>query len=175
MENLVDRRLRDAFLFLYGMYDNDGPDAYTYIHFDPSGGSIENQTVFYPVGAAYGQLPVPTLRGRSFLGWHTTGGGAPLTGDELALSPLHVTAQWDAEAPSQPEVDLSAWVNPYSDVKDNDWFFSYVRELSAKGIVGGAQADPGSRRVPGPRQHPQRPLGGQLSRPGGEPGVCLPR
>ena len=137
MENLVDRRLRDAFLFLYGMYDNDGPDAYTYIHFDPSGGSIENQTVFYPVGAAYGQLPVPTLRGRSFLGWHTTGGGAPLTGDELALSPLHVTAQWDAEAPSQPEVDLSAWVNPYSDVKDNDWFFSYVRELSAKGIVGG--------------------------------------
>ncbi len=137
MENLVSRRLRDAFLFLYGIYDNDGPEAYTYIHFDPSGGSVENQTVFYPVGAAYGQMPVPTLRGRTFLGWYTTGSSAPLTGEELALAPLHVTAQWDAEAPSKPEVDLSTWVNPYSDVKDNDWFFSYVRELSAKGIVGG--------------------------------------
>lgn len=46
--NLVTRRLRCAYLFLYGQYQNDGPSAYTYIHFDPNGGSMENRTVFYP-------------------------------------------------------------------------------------------------------------------------------
>jgi len=135
MENLVDRRLREAFLFLYGMYENDGPEAYTYIHFDPAGGTMENQTVFYPVGTAYGQLPVPSLNGRTFQGWYT--GNTPLTGSELALSPLYATAAWDEAAPSEPEIDLSTWVNPYSDVKSGDWFYTYVRELSAKGIVGG--------------------------------------
>ena len=139
LENLVTRRLRDAYLFLYGMYQNDGPEAYTYVHFDPAGGEMESRTVFYPVGQPYGQLPQPTLRGRSFLGWHTTAGGVPLTGEELALSPLYATASWDGEGTGggESEIDLSTWVNPYSDVKESDWFFDYVRELSAKKIVGG--------------------------------------
>ena len=28
-------------------------------------------------------------------------------------------------------------MNPYSDVKDTDWYFTYVRELSAKKVLGG--------------------------------------
>ena len=43
MENLVSRRLREAFLFLYGQYDNDGPAAYGYVNYDPDGGSMEDR------------------------------------------------------------------------------------------------------------------------------------
>ena len=59
LDNLVDRRLQEAYLFLYGVYDNDGAQRYRYIHFEPNGGDVENKTVFYPVGTAYGTLPTP--------------------------------------------------------------------------------------------------------------------
>ena len=31
----------------------------------------------------------------------------------------------------------AAWVNPYTDVRSDDWFYSYVAELSAAGVVSG--------------------------------------
>ena len=139
LDNLVSRRLREAYLFLYGLYDNSGADDYCYIHFDPNGGTIENQTVFYPVGYTYGELPTPTWSGRNFLGWYTAD-GTQITGQELADGALSVTAKWDGEgsgSSGKTDIDLSAWVNPYSDVKDTDWYYTYVRELSAKGVVGG--------------------------------------
>jgi len=146
LEHVASRRLEEAFLFLYGQYENDGASRYTYIHFDPNGGEVENQTVFYPVGSIYGQLPVPDGGGRSFLGWYTEE-GLQLTGQEMALEDINVTAVWDGEGggalprPQEPELDLSTWVNPYGDVKETDWYFSYVRELSAKGIVNGYAED----------------------------------
>lgn len=139
VEHLVDRRLREAYMFLYGAYESNAPDLYTYIHFEANGGAVENSTVFYPVGRAYGQLPTPTWKGRSFKGWYLAD-GTQLTGAELAVSDITVTAVWDGDAVApedEPEVDLSSWVNPYTDVDMDDWFYSYVRELSAKSVVSG--------------------------------------
>ena len=141
LENLVSRRLRDAYLFLYGMYQSSPENTYVYIHFDPNGGSIEEgRTAFYPVGYPYGQLPEPVQQGKVFQGWYTPGGSIRVTGEETARENLYVTAAWSGEggasAPEE-EIDYSSWVNPYPDVKDSDWYFSYVRELSYKGVVGG--------------------------------------
>lgn len=136
VEGLAVRRLREAFLFLYGVYDNNAEDFYTYIHFDANGGSVENRTIFYPAGQPYGELPVAEQSGRCFLGWYTDD-GTMLTGEELAAGKLTVTARWVGDGSMQPEIDYSKWVNPYSDVKQDDWFFGYVRELSFKGVVGG--------------------------------------
>lgn len=147
LENLVARRLRDAYLFLYGQYQNDGPERYCYIDFEPSGGqkdpSQPSRTLFYPVGEVYGVLPTPVWTGHVFQGWFTEQ-GVPLTGMEQALGSLHVYAHWDIGEviPSTPTVveekpDYSKWVNPYRDVKESDWFFSYVRELSYYNIVSG--------------------------------------
>ena len=137
-EHLVNRRLREAYLFLYGQYANSGPDNYAYIHFDPTGGEMDNRTIFYPVGMAYGELPVPRLFGRTFLGWYTED-GVQLTGQEPALGGLNATARWDGEGSGAAPggEDFSDWMNPYTDVAEGDWFFSYVRQLSARGIVGG--------------------------------------
>lgn len=141
VDHLADRRLQEAYLFLYGEYDNNAEDMYTYIHFEANGGKIENSTVFYPVGRMYGELPVPEWNGRTFLGWHFSD-GTQLTDDELAISDLTVTAAWDAESGGQvPDVDdtpdVGSWVNPYTDVDEDDWYYTYVRELSAKGVVSG--------------------------------------
>lgn len=136
VEGLVERRLREAFLFLYGDYNNRAEEAYTYLHFDANGGEVENRTVFYPVGQPYGELPAAQQKGRSFLGWYIDD-GVMLTGEELAVEKMTVTARWVGDAGTMPEMDYSDWVNPYSDVREDDWFFNYVRELSAKGVVNG--------------------------------------
>lgn len=135
VDELAQRRLREAYLFLYGKYDNNASKEYTYIHFNVNGGTMENSTIFYPIGKSYGELPGVTQSGKRFEGWYTADGKL-LTGDEIALDAVHVTARW-TDGASGEEIDYSKWVNPYSDVKKTDWFFSYVRELSVKGVVGG--------------------------------------
>lgn len=147
LEHVAARRLREAYLFLYGEYVNDGPERYSYIDFDPAGGQKDpeqySRTIFYPVGSIYGVLPTPVREeGYVFEGWYTAE-GVPLTGAETALGSLHVYAHWSGGpvVPS-PSVevekpDYSTWVNPYSDVKDGDWYFTYVRELNYYNIVSG--------------------------------------
>ena len=134
VDELAQRRLREAYLFLYGQYDNRAEEEYTYIHFNTNGGKMENTTIFYPVGSFYGALPDATQSKKDFLGWYTAD-GTLLTGEEAALGAVHVTARW-ADAVVE-QIDYSKWKNPYSDLKNTDWFYSYVRELSAKGVVGG--------------------------------------
>ena len=143
LSHLAMRRLREAYLFLYGEYENDGPEAYTYIHFDPGQGEVENKTVFYPVGEAYGNLPYPDGED-FFIGWMDEDTGDILTGREIAEEDaVYVTAIWEGmdveeeEEEEEPEIDYSFWINPYSDLKETDWFFEVVRELSVKGVVGG--------------------------------------
>jgi len=138
MEHLVARRLREAFLFLYGQYENDGPRSYGYINYDPDGGSVENHTVFYPLGQPYGELSVPTRQNSTFKGWFQAN-GMELTALDTAVERVEVTAKWESGGTTvtKPPVDYSNWVNPYKDVKSGDWFFTYVRELSATGVVSG--------------------------------------
>ena len=148
LENLVTRRLREAYLFLYGAYENDGPSRYCYIDFEPGGGQKapdqDSRTIFYPVGEIYGELPVPVWAGHSFDGWYTAD-NVPVTGQELAMGSLYVYAHWsageDTPVPAAPveteKPDYSKWVNPYRDVKESDWYFSYVRELSYYNVVSG--------------------------------------
>lgn len=135
VDELAQRRLREAYLFLYGVYDNNAAEEYTYIHYNVNGGTMENSTIFYPVGQPYGELPEATQKGRALLGWYTAD-GTLLTGEEIAFDAMHVTARWVGDS-SAEEIDYSKWVNPYSDLKQSDWFYSYVRELSAKNVVGG--------------------------------------
>lgn len=132
---LVSRRLREAFLFLYGDYKNAGADAYTYIHFNVNGGSAmqPSSTVFYPVGLPYGELPVAVKSGSVFTGWYDSEGRL-LAGEALAEEPITVTAAWRT---AETDVDLSAWVNPYSDIYPADWYYTYVRRVSAGGVMNG--------------------------------------
>ena len=61
------------------------------------------------------------------------------------MGSLNLYARWEGGSsepavPTTPTVvkpDYSSWVNPYRDVKDSDWHYSFVRELSYEKILGG--------------------------------------
>jgi len=99
---------------------------------------VENHTVFYPLGQPYGELSVPTRQNSTFKGWFQAN-GMELTALDTAVERVEVTAKWESGGTTvtKPPVDYSNWVNPYKDVKSGDWFFTYVRELSATGVVSG--------------------------------------
>lgn len=148
LEHLVARRMWEAFLFLYGDYGNSSEGLYCYIDYEVNGGAapdLSSRTAFYLVGLPYGELPVPTKEGQVFEGWFTAE-GVQLTGEEPAMESLRVFARWSGSAEPlplpvepdpEPEPDYSSWVNPYSDVQDDKWYYTYVRELSYYGVVSG--------------------------------------
>lgn len=136
VHGLAVRRLKEAFLFLYGDYDNDGDEAYTYVHFDVTAEEIDHSTVFYPVNTCYGELPTPTHPGRYFRGWYTDS-GVRLTGDDIAQTPLTVSADWGSSPAADTGVQSTRWDNPYSDLKEGEWYYSYIKNLTQAGKVDG--------------------------------------
>lgn len=136
LHGLAVRRLKEAFLFLYGDYDNDGDEAYTYVHFDVTAEEIDHSTVFYPVNTCYGELPTPTHPGRYFRGWYTES-GARLTGDDIAQIPITVSADWGSSPVSDTGVQSTDWDNPYSDLKEGEWYYSYIKNLTIAQKVDG--------------------------------------
>ena len=65
-EHLIQRRIEEAKLLLYGDYgDGDSPD-YTYLILDADGGTVENDIVCFETGTAYGTLPQANRSGCDF-------------------------------------------------------------------------------------------------------------
>ena len=89
VHGLALRRLREAFLFLYGDYHNTGDEAYTYVHFDVTADEIEHSTVFYPVNTSYGELPTPT-HPRPYIKGRYNGDRVPQNGAHISQAPLTV-------------------------------------------------------------------------------------
>ena len=134
---LAQRRLTEAYLFLYGDYENNGAQSYVYLHFVPGDGAeVPHSTLFYPINHSYGSLPVPTGGSGTFQGWYTAG-GTQLTADDVALTNMEVTAHWGTAPSGGDGTSSSNWTNPYSDVKESDWFYAYVKNLTLAGSVEG--------------------------------------
>lgn len=126
---LVERRLAEAKLFLYDDYGDDDSTDYTYIVFDAGDGSVEDDIVFFECGEPYGTLQQAERNGYTFAGWHT-GGGKQISSEDTAEENLTVFASWSDGAQSETD-------NLYSDVTENDWFYTYVSQLSKNRVIGG--------------------------------------
>ncbi len=135
---LVSRRLREAMMFLYGIYDGTGSERFTYVHYDAAGGEVPHSTVFYLVGQPYNEVPTPVWENRVFLSWYTFD-NQPFTGEGVAeAKPFTVTARWVGDGAAVDKgIDYSGWANPFSDMTEKDWYFNYVRELNYKKVIGG--------------------------------------
>ncbi len=129
---LVERRLDEAKIFLYGDYDGSDPHSYRYLTFDAGKGSVENSIVFFLYGTAYGQFQTATLDGQTFAGWVTKSGDY-ITAATIVQNNLAVTAVWtDGTQPVQAVQNIS-----FPDVTENDWYYTYVKDLSASSIITG--------------------------------------
>ena len=133
---LVARRLQEAFLFLYGEYDNNGDEQYVYLHYEPDGGEVAHSTMFFPISQAYGSLLTPTKPGQYFQGWYQSN-GVRLTADDIAVRNLDVEARWGSTPAVDTGVNPTAWENPYGDVDESHWFYPYIKNLTLAGLVNG--------------------------------------
>jgi uncharacterized repeat protein (TIGR02543 family) len=122
--HLVERRIAEAKMFLYGDYSGENTDDYCFVKFLPGEGEIEHSIAFYPAGAAYGELPVPTRAGYVFAGW--------ITEDEKRLSA--------GDTADENRFVTADWLTPASALKDmspSDWFYMYALRLTSYGILSG--------------------------------------
>ena len=127
---LVDRRIREAKMFLYGDYDGSDPHQYRYIEYDAGDGDVENSMMFYEYGKPYGPLQEAARDGYTLTGWITES-GATIDAYTTVSNNLSVTAVWTEGVVTIPPAAV------YSDVSEDDWFYNYVVELSQIGIFSG--------------------------------------
>ena len=126
VSGLVQRRLTEACLFLYGEYDGQSAGNFVWLILDEAGGLVQDDIVFYEKGQPYGSLPAAERTGYTFSGWQDEAGRL-LSAADTAQESRSVTATW-TEAP---------WDNPFSDVAETSWYYEYVKELSRDGLVAG--------------------------------------
>ena len=136
LAGLVDRRLQEAYLFLYGEYDNTADEVYVYVHFDVGDGEIEHSTAFYRLNQSYKTLPAATCPGMYFQGWYYDS-GVQCTADDIATGNVTVYAQWGRTAAVDLGLDATPWDNPFVDVRESDWFYDYVKNLTRAGMING--------------------------------------
>jgi len=127
-QKLIERRLGEAAIFFYADYSTGESARYNYLIFNPGAGTIDRDIAFYKSGEPYGTLPKAKLKGYTFNGWFSPD-YIMITNSSIATKNLTVTAGWVPG--EEPEV-IS-----YKDVKETDWFYTYVTDLSSKGIVNG--------------------------------------
>lgn len=141
VRKLVERRLREAVMFVYGQYDGFGTHEYRYIVYDAGAGEVEYSMVFYEYGKPYGPLQEAVRGGYTLTGWVTDSGTA-INAYTVANDNIAVTAVWTEGTVTVP-ADLTnpAEATPpasvYSDVSEDDWYYDYVVKLSQSGIFSG--------------------------------------
>ena len=127
---IINRRMAEACLFVTGSYTDTFAGQYVYLRHDAAGGDVPYSLVFYPLDQPYGSLQIPRNGNRSFLGWFTESGEA-VSSQTVASENRSVYARWTEEGEEVP------WENPYRDLAEDHWCFSYVRDLSLLHIIEG--------------------------------------
>ncbi|NLM61051.1 MAG: hypothetical protein GX193_03130 [Clostridiales bacterium] len=126
---LLNRRIKEARLFLYGDYGTGGSPDFRYLILDPGEGEIDSDVLLYEYNKPYGSLPEAYLEGYTFTGWYTED-GEKITEDMTADRNLRVYASFVKGVVKNPD-------SLYTDVKTEDWFYTYVSDLSKDNIIGG--------------------------------------
>lgn len=106
LDLLVDRRIREIKLFLYGAYKlDDVEEKFCTLTFVAEEGEAETDIGFYQVGEPYQILfdAVPEEEDTYFVGWYTEDGD-PVTADTIAEKSTTVYAGWDLD-----EADLELY------------------------------------------------------------------
>ena len=134
---LIQRRLTEAGMFLYGDYSGSHNDKFTWLELNYNGGSADNDIAFFEKGKPYGVLPEAWKTGSYFAGW--TSNGRTLLPTDIAGEPMTVTAAWSSTPvvlpTPEPIPELPS--SRFSDVPDGAWYIEYVEPLCEAGVIDG--------------------------------------
>lgn len=133
VEKYLQRRIDEARLLLHGDYTSSVSPAFYALALDTKGGKLltpfENDTICFASGQSYGTLPSATRTGYRFDGWYTSN-GQKLSDSDTATAHRFVEARWSSSSTSSSS-------SPFTDVATSDWFYTYVYDLTKKGVVSG--------------------------------------
>lgn len=124
-KGLLNRRMAEARLLIYGDYDGTASPNFTYVVFDAKGGSMSSDVKCFYKGDTYEAMPVPEKEDYVFAGWFDDSNKTVRDGVTIT-EPLWLTAKWFID------VDL-----PFTDVADGAWYHGYVGELYSEGVING--------------------------------------
>ena len=122
---LARRRLAEAMLLIYGDYEGDSSPEYTYAALNANGGTADSDIQCYAVGDRLDRLPIAKKEDYVLAGWYDANGRA-VREEDIIEGPMVLTAKWFLD------VDL-----PFADVPEGAWYYRYVGELYAEGVVDG--------------------------------------
>ena len=119
-----------------------GVSRYT-VKFETNGGStIANKTVTR--NTVFTEPPAPTKDGYTFDGWYTD--KELITAYDFSAKvtkSFTLYAKWteiekEPDKPTEPtEPTAPEWENPFTDVSENDWFYSNVKYANENGLMNG--------------------------------------
>ena len=96
--SLINRRLSECNMYLNGAYSGKAPANYTYVRFDPNGGTSEIKTQCFDTNTPAAIRAVPTYEGYTFEGWYTDAtGGEKVTQLDSSVKEFMLYAHWSAK------------------------------------------------------------------------------
>jgi len=132
---LINRRLAEAKVFLYGDYSGNSSKEFCWIITDVKDVENGNDVFIFEKGKQYGYLPTArTEEGMYFLGWKNDSTGAMMSLTDMVTGNVRASAVWSDQYEEQVSTDI---VLPYTDVDGNAWYYPAVRLCYVNGLMGG--------------------------------------
>lgn len=100
----IQRRLREANVYLNGVYSMSVPSNYGYVLYDANGGTCEAYVQGYDAGLTAKIVAEPTYEGYEFDGWYTSAsGGTKVTVLDSSTKSKTLYAHWTYTGGDDPE------------------------------------------------------------------------
>ena len=133
---LAQRRLEEAALYLDGNLAA-AKEEFAYLIIQKEDGvTYETDFSVYLRGGTYDSFPEMTKKDYQFTGLRTKDGQLIKIGDKVTGNAV-TEAEWKKVASAAPVTPVTPVTTTYRDVKPEDWFYSYVTDLSAAGVING--------------------------------------
>ena len=101
-KSMIQRRLREANVYLNGVYSMVTPSNYSYVIYDANGGETEVSVQGYDADLTAALVAEPTYEGYTFDGWFTAAsGGAKVTSLDHSTKGKTLYAHWTSNTPGE--------------------------------------------------------------------------
>ena len=110
---LLDRRMKEANVYLNGIYSTAVPENYGYVRYNGNGGTVSSSVQGYDVNDPVAPIATATNGSSQFAGWYTEKeGGTNITTLDASVKGTTLYAHWTEETASSPETSTPETSTP---------------------------------------------------------------
>lgn len=110
---LLDRRMKEANVYLNGIYSTAVPENYSYVRYNGNGGTVSSSVQGYDVNDSVAPIATATNGDSQFAGWFTEKeGGTKVTALDASVKGCTLYAHWGEETADSPETSSPETSSP---------------------------------------------------------------